>query len=362
MEVHEIAFNKAKIQLMARPDSAFFTAVLFSLRTIFDDSLPTAATDGKKIWINPKFFLSLDRDEQVFVLIHEAMHVAYMHMGRLQSRDMRRWNWACDYVINLQLVQRGFKMPSMGLLDYKYDGMSAEQVYDLLDGSELSDEYIDLKLPENPEELEEHVNDVLVRARIQSRAANDKPGTIPGDIEVYLDRLLNPKLPWQTILRKWFQARAKNDYYWNKPNRRYFPKHILPSLAGVKMINAAVAVDISGSVSDEEFERIASEVHGIMKTLRPDKITLLQFDTRIISVDILKNANDLMKVQFSGRGGTHIGPVMNWANKHRPELLLIFTDGGFYSHGASTKIPTVWLIHNNPNWTAPFGKVVHYEP
>jgi predicted metal-dependent peptidase len=68
-----------------------------------------------------------------------------------------------------------------------------------------------------------------------------------------------------------------------------------------------------------------------------------------------------MRVKFSGRGGTIITPVLNWASENKPQLLMVFTDGGFGFYDTQTKVDTIWLIHGNPNWTAPFGKVIHYE-
>lgn len=362
MEDHNLAMSKTKIRLMDRADSAFFTHVLFSLKTIWNEDIPTAATDGKNILINPHFFMSLSVEERIFILIHEAMHCAYKHVLRAKDKNKSKWNYATDYVINLQLVERNFTMPSAGLLDRQYAGMSAEEVYALLpEQQEYDVQLLDLQDPANTETLDQEMDDVLIRASIQSKIAGDRPGTIPGDIDIYLDRLLNPKLHWTTILRKWVQAQAKTDYSWHKPNRRYFPKHILPGLRGEKLINIAVAIDTSGSVSDEEFRQMASEFHTILNTLKPEKMTLIQFDSSIKHIDVIKTPTDLMQVRFTGRGGTEISPVLQWAEDNKPALLLVFTDGGFYHTQQTLKMPVLWLIHNNPRWTAPFGKVIHYE-
>lgn len=362
MEAHELALSKAKIRLMSRPDTTFFTTVLFSLRIMFDDRVPTACTNGKWIKIGTKFFMELNPEEQLFLLVHEALHVAYMHMMRLSGRDMRKWNWACDYVINLHLVERGFKIPSVGLLDHKYKGMRAEQIYDLLPNDpppELMEDLVESD--EDHEAIERDIQDILIRASMQAKMAGDKPGTIPGEIEIFLQKLLNPKLPWDKLMRKWLQKFAKTDYSWRKPNRRFFPKFHLPSLHGVKMINAAIAVDTSGSVTDEEFHRAVSETYGMINLLRPEKVTFIQFDTNIKSVDEIKTAGDMMNIKFTGRGGTLIEPVLEWANAEKPELLLVFSDGGFSFYDVETRVPVLWLIYNNGRFNAPFGKVVHYE-
>ena len=363
---HEDALNKAKIALMSKADSAFFTHLAFSLIHKFDTKIPTACTNGKQVLYNPQFFMSFGHDERVFLILHEAMHCAYLHMDRTQDRDRRLFNIAADYVINLQLVDRGFKMPSCGLLDEQYRDMSTEQVYNALltcpQEQPMSGFGEDLEEPKGPmDALAADIQDILVRASIQSKLNNDKPGSIPGDIEIFLDRLLNPKLPWNRILQKYLQTFTKNDYSFKTPNRRFFPKYYLPRLYSENLINIAVAVDTSGSVSDKEFNQFVSETNSILRMMKPDNITVLQFDTEIKSVNKVRNIRELMNIQFTGRGGTKINPVLDWANQNKPQLLLVFSDGHFRFYTQETKVKTLWLIHDNKQFKAPFGKTIHYE-
>lgn len=356
------AYDKAKIALMAKPDTAFFTTIVFSLQLYWDWTCPTASTDGTGIWVNPDFFMSLKPEERVFLLVHEAMHTALLHMIRRGNRNKNKWNIACDHFINLSLIERGFKMPAMGLADSKYSGLSADEIYRLLPDEPPTGYSPDLEDPiESPVELEEHVADILVRAAMQSKMQGDSPRAIPGDIEIFLNKLLNPKLPWQRILQKYIQGLSKHDYSWSRPNRRFFPSHYLPSMYSEKLMDIAIAVDASGSVTDDEFLRFVSEIQGILKMMKPDKLTLVQFDSRIKSVDVLSNTRDLMNVTFTGRGGTRIEPVMEWAAENKPKLLLIFTDGEFRFYQDDHKTNTVFLIHNNPQFKSPYGKVIHYD-
>ena len=128
-----------------------------------------------------------------------------------------------------------------------------------------------------------------------------------------------------------------------------------------KLMDIAIAIDASGSVSDDDFKVFVSETHGILKMMKPDKLTLIQFDSVIKQVDQIKNVRDLMGVNFHGRGGTSIEPVMEWAKENKPKLLLVFTDGEFYFRNTDYKTNTVFLIHNNPGFKSPYGKVIHYE-
>lgn len=361
--------TKAKVSLMSRPDSCFFTTLCFSMKHVWDTTIPTACTDGVKVMWNPDFFMGLaDAEERIFLMLHEVLHTAYMHMFRTNGRDHKRWNIACDHVINLQLISRGFRMPTgdnAGHADPKYVGMSAEQVYDLLP-EKCGDPKMEDLIPGEgtPEEqalIEGEIQDILVRAVMQSKMNGDKPGTIPGEIEIFLDKLLNPIIPWNRVLARFFQAFRKSDYSWRRPNRRHFPAHYLPSIRGTTLMDLAIFVDTSASVSDSDFLRMVTELHSLLKMCKPNKMTLGQFDTNLKSVDVIKSVNDLMQVKFTGRGGTKIEPVIQWANENKPQLLLVFSDGDFSFPAEKVQSTTVWLIHNNKGFSPAFGKTVHYE-
>ena len=359
---HVRALEKTKIALMTKPDSVFFCEVAFSLKYVWKEDIPTAATDGIHIFMNPQFFMEQTPEQRLGLLLHECLHPVYMHLTRRGNRQPHKWNIAADHVINLVILDRGFKLPDGGHHDKQYTGMTTEQIYDLLPDPPEPDETIDLLPSELPqEELEQQLEEIIVRAAIRSEQEGDTPGTIPGDIQLFLDKLLKPKLPWNQILIKYLAQFNKSDYTFKKPNKRFFPQYHLPSQYSTCLIDIAVAVDISGSVSDDEFKTFISEIASIFRMMKPNKLTLIQFDTVIHSIDELDGIRDLMQVQFHGRGGTAIEPVIEWAELNKPQLLLFFTDGYFKTKINSTKQEILWLIHNHPKFTIPFGKVIHYQ-
>lgn len=365
--------NKAKAGLMGHPGSAFFTTVLFSMKFQWDDSQPTAWTTGLAVGFNRSFFRSCTPDERIGVLVHEACHPAYLHIGARQAgRDHKLWNAAADHVINLMLLARGFKLPSFRLADERFIGMSTEQVYTILHDESQADPGADkpncgmedLRTPPDMDEREikKAIDDIIIRASVHSKMAGEAAGSVPGDIELYLDQLLRPKLPWQTILRKWLKSLGKFDYSWKRPNRRFFPQHYLPSLwSEGAMVDFQAWVDISGSETDEDFLRFISELHGILKMMKPKKIWLGQFDTSIKSITPVRNVMDLANVKFTGRGGTRITEVLDHIEKTKPKVAMIFTDGGFRMDRETCNTNVLWMIHDSPNWTAPFGRVIHYK-
>ena len=55
------------------------------------------------------------------------------------------------------------------------------------------------------------------------------------------------------------------------------------------------------------------------------------------------------------------GLIREWIDENKPQLTLIFTDGCFGFYNQDTQRDVIWLIHNNPQFDASFGKVIHYD-
>ena len=91
------------------------------------------ATDGVSLYYNPDFVETLNAATLAGTLAHEVMHPALHHHVRRSGRDPKRWNEACDYAINPLLVDAGLSLPEGVLLDNRFRGMSAEQIYNLLE-------------------------------------------------------------------------------------------------------------------------------------------------------------------------------------------------------------------------------------
>lgn len=363
----DAAMLKAKICLMQSANSVFFTSACFSLKHIWDSSIKTMATFGKTVYYNPEYFLSLSTQQQAGLMLRGTFHIIFMHDLRRGTREENKWNVAATQVVNLMLTERGFQMPPHQTVNPNFVNLTVEQVYDL-----LTDE--DEKKEPNPDGVgqgqddgssaatqEGDIQDIVTRSAMQSKMAGEDPGNIPGQCQVMLDKLMNTQLPWPTILRKYLKSLAKEDYTFRKPNRRFFPEFYLPSLHSEKCMDLSVAIDVSGSVSDEDFNSIISELVSVFKMMNPNKIDMISFDTSIRDVIQVKNLKELMSTPFTGRGGTAIEPVLKWVDENKPELLLIFTDGEFgMPSKINTKSDIIWLIYNNPSFTAPHGKVIHY--
>ena len=125
-------FNVEKIKNLALLKYPFFGGLVAGCRMIETEKLPTAATDGKNIFINPKFMESMDEKGQEFVLEHEILHIACNHILRSEGKDKRLWNIATDAVINQMLRRDGGIIPVGGVDMPEAINKKAETIYDRL--------------------------------------------------------------------------------------------------------------------------------------------------------------------------------------------------------------------------------------
>lgn len=102
---------------------------------------PTMCTNGRDIIFHPDFVSSQSDEAIRFVLIHEILHCIGNHMERIGSRNPKGWNIACDYAINpLIKDESGVAWPEVngkrqGLYEARFEGMRAEDIYDILEKS-----------------------------------------------------------------------------------------------------------------------------------------------------------------------------------------------------------------------------------
>ena len=130
-EVREILIT-ARVGMLLR--ASFFGNLATRLKLVnADEWCATAATDGRNFYYNTRFIKMLRPKEVEFLFGHEILHVIYDHFGRCGDRHPKLWNIAGDYCNNADLKKHriGEFITSVPCLyDAKYEGMSAEEVYD----------------------------------------------------------------------------------------------------------------------------------------------------------------------------------------------------------------------------------------
>ena len=353
----------------------------------------TLATDGRTFYYNNGFVHKLTPKEAEFGFAHEVLHNVFDHMGRRDSRDPTLSNIAADYAANQILKdERIGVVPNFIKIfqDDKYRGMSYEQIYDILYekaekidmGSlgELLDEHLDGEgdgdgnedgnkdgkgRPRLTEEEKKQIRDEM-KEPVMAAAQSAGAGRIPAGIRRMISDFTEPKMDWRQILRMNIQSIFKSNFSFARPNRK--SQHcgaILPGMMNEETIDVSVAIDMSGSISDEMAKDFISEVKGIMDEYKDFRLDLWCFDTQVYNYERFTPdaADDILGYQVKGGGGTDFDANYEFMKREDiiPKKFIMFTDGyPCGSWGDEDYCDVLFVIHGNDSIVAPFGQTAYY--
>jgi len=347
----EKAVIRARTVLLVR--APFYACLALHLVLVEDASVGTMAVDGYHMFYAPEFVLSLTEDELIGVVAHETSHCAYAHMTRRQKRHPTVWNWAGDYIINADLLEAGFTLPKKRLHDKRFNGMSTEEVYEILyketpkvelilvsgEGAEGAGgddgdkggcgKVLDAAAPHDKakaDEVERQWEETVRMAVAVAKAQN--AGTVPGHLRRLVDQLEEPRISWRDLTRQFIDQSMIKDYSWSRPNRRYIHQGlILPGFQADALHHLVCEIDISGSVDAEMQRAMVSEAAGALNSGIADKLTIVYFDTEVRKVDEFL-MGELVTCDAPGGGGTDYVDALEWINKNAADAscVIFLTD------------------------------------
>ena len=383
----------ARVGLLLK--ASFFGNLATRLKLInADEWCATAATDGRNFYYNTRFIEMLRPKEIEFLFGHEVLHCVYDHFGRRGDRDPQLWNIANDYCVNGDLVKHnvGEKITSVPCLyDRKYDGMSSEEVYDALyenatkiDMGKLLDQLIDEHLdgegdgdgdqdgegrgrPKLSAEDKQAIKDEIKEAMLAAAATVDGAGNLPAGVKRLIQQLTEPQLNWREILRMNLESTIKADYTWMRASRKgWHMDAVMPGQKPDEMIDVAVMLDASGSISQDMLRDFLSEIQGIMDSFPSYKIHVATFDTNCYNPAQYDsdNLDSMIDYEVSGGGGTDFDCIFTYLKDQEitPRRLIVFTDGyPFGSWGDAEYCDTTWILHGTTTIVPPWGTHAYYD-
>jgi predicted metal-dependent peptidase len=390
----ERRLSKIKIAIMRNPKFALWSGLMTVGKTRVVDDVPTANTNGRDENYGREFIKRLDDKELAFVVLHETLHKAYRHLfiwRKLWEQDAQITNMACDYVINLQLVdmdkdQQLLAMPMhegkvVGLVDERFRGMNAKQVFDILKEEEPEGGYgsgggdgFDEHDWEGAKELTEEQKEALAKevdqAIRQGIIAHEKlVGKGGGGLNRELEDLMHPEVDWREVLKEFVRStcNAKDASSWRRVNRRFLGSDVyMPTLIGEKVGHLVIGIDTSGSVGGKELSEFLSEVQGIAQEVHPEKVDLIYWDGAVAGHEEYDGntvSNIVSSTKPKGGGGTDPTCVMHYLKEKniKPEAIIMLTDGYIGDWGDDWNAPILWTIVRNSRTYAPVGKTIHIK-
>ena len=385
-----------------------------------DGWVPTAATDGKHFYYNHSFVDALDAEEVEFLIGHELLHCVYEHGLRVSTRNKGLFNSTADYAINLDLVNHkiGRLIDTVEVLyDTQYHNMSAEDIYDKLfddfkdqmqkmksqmqgepgeeggqdkstGNSDLDDilngaldEILDGKGEDEKESDPEGKNGPIpmteeeraalrdeIREAVINAAKNSDAGDVPLGVRRMINSLTEPKMNWRELLRAQIESSVVSDYSWLRTSRIGWDiDAVMPGMDSEKAINICVALDTSGSISEDMIRDFLGEVSGIMSQFGQYQIHLWTFDGAVHNPQTFtsENLEDLVTYDIQGGGGTNFEVNFDYMKENEllPDKFVMFTDMyPWNSWGDPNYCDSIFIGHGTTTIVPPFGEYAYYSP
>jgi predicted metal-dependent peptidase len=339
----------------------FWGSIALGTQFIKSDSTKTMATNGKWIKWGPSFVDGITEAETLGVIAHELCHIVLKHHLRRGDRSPKRWNYACDYVINPILKKDGFELPEGGLFDDQFINLTSERAYDMIpepEGDDLWGEVNDDDI--DPDAMSEWEAEIDQRIMIAANEAKNA-GKLPHFIEGIIAQMQQNQVDWRDKLRRFVQGDQPDDYSYARPERKAFHHLglIAPSITRRGAGNIVVGVDTSASVGDEELRHFLGEVNALSNEVNPLSITVIYCDTNINNVERYEQGDEIKVFSHKSRGGTLVQPVFDYIRHNGIEVdhMIYLTDLEVWDFPTSVDFPLLW-VSSSPTAKAPIGETV----
>ena len=339
--------------------------------------IATACIDAThQISANPDFIESLTPAQIRGVLAHELFHAVNQHFSRLQGRDLKRWNYATDAVINAQLQRMGYQLPKGVIHDPRGLTHSEEALYAELDadpasqpnasgdaiGGDLRPEGLPGDAPATPAEMAEAAQafqQAFVRAVQQ--AERQRPGSTPGPLASLYDAIVKPTpVRWQDILATQLTRLATREPSWTRPNKRLRRIAYLPSLQPQPSLgHVTVVLDVSGSISADAIGEARGHILDLLAATPPTRLDLLTADVRLVQLDRDIDRDAPLPPTPITHGGTNLEAALRELDADDiPDVCLLLTDGQTPFTTAPWPDTTMLWAITTPDLTAPYGTTI----
>ena len=351
--------DKVILSLMEDKDN-FYGYFLFQMgREIRFDITSASGVNFKGakyvIYFNPILFLQLNMKQMETTIKHEIHHVLSLHLSRAKELKNKystlTVNLAMDIVVNQYLdnlppysttlkgvnLKYNLNMEAYNTLEYYAEKIQSE--LDLMeendegeeDDSQMTNSMVESYNPEKMHDMwqeSDEFDEKTLREFAEKVINASQKGTIPSQVESLIANLKNSQgeIPWNIMLKKLMGTVESNKKKTiTRRNRRQPNRLELRGEIRNHKSEIAVAIDISGSISNEEFKQAIKEVLSIVKNYNHE-ITIIECDKEVKRVYKAKSVRDIKKRLTSG-GATKFTPVFEYANNTKCNLLIYFTDG-----------------------------------
>jgi predicted metal-dependent peptidase len=294
------------------------------------------------------------------------------HIGRMTGREPKRWNIACDIVVNHYLKQDNIgRMPECGITDpalfAKGQGV-VEVIYNLLESNEgqgqgqSTPSHDQMDAMQEADASEGQVQSKWKPLVMQAQAAAKQAGKLSGALERLVKQAVVSPPNWRQIMAEWMSRSAMGDQRtWSRPSRRMAAAGMYrPATYSEAIGELVIAVDCSGSVSPELLDKFMAHVRALCEDIQPKRIHIAYFHHTVFRVDSYENADDMV-INITESGGTAFSPIFRRvdADGIDPVCCVVLTDLECSDYGPQPGYPVLWASTTDAK--APWGRTIRID-
>ncbi len=354
-------------------DEPFFAALSRKIEKRACNAIPTAGvrvdpdTAQFEMIYNPEFFASLPEEQVRGVLKHEFYHLIFDHVTSRKPEGVnpKVWNIAADLAINSHLqgeLPDMACMPGVGPFEELPLGKTAEWYLANFPERDENDEADGDGEPGDGDEsgeggegqpsdgspgsfddhsgwsesgdspaqeaanqmAKERLKQAMKEAAQEASQSAKGWGTMSSAVKQEIIKRLETKVDWKKVLRYFIKTsqRASRRSSVKRINKRY--AYIHPGKKTQRQAKIAIAIDQSGSVSDDMLSAFFGELNKLAKLA---EFTVVPFDTEVddSNVYVWKKGQN-KKAERVMYGGTCFDAPTDYVNAHSFDGVIILTD------------------------------------
>jgi predicted metal-dependent peptidase len=344
-------------------DEPFFAALSRKIEKRADYNIPTAGVrvDPEsaqfEMIYNPDFFASLPEEQVRGVLKHEFYHLIFEHVTSRKPEGVNHkvWNICADLAINSHLqgeLPEMACMPGVGPFedlplyksaewylanfperpeDEEGEGEGSGEGGEGEPGGESFDDHSGWDdAGQSPEQqaanqmAKERLKNAMKDAAQEAAQSAKGWGSVSGEVKKDILKRLESKVDWRKVLRYFIKTsqRASRRSSVKRINKRY--AYIHPGKKVQRQAKIAIAIDQSGSVSDDMLSAFFGELNGLAKLA---EFTVVPFDTQVdeSKVHVWKKGQNKPAERVLC-GGTDFDAPTKYVNDNSFDGVIILTD------------------------------------
>lgn len=365
--------------LLKQPFYGYVAASVTPAESEDVETIKMANDSTLKLIYNKQWYESISDEKAIGVIIHELLHIIFLHPYRREAREKLLWTIACDMAVNEHispdLLAAGSvtvegiakeireKIPKFKSAEFYYEVISKDESQ--FSFFERNDDIrvvlksgLELNANRQMEDETSEINKSALKSMLSELMEQAQfEGEIPGEVSSLIaDIYKTSDINWRNVLRRFLSGKGKmiKKKSFKRESKRF---ENLPGNKRTMGVNALIALDASGSISDKQLSQFYGELMKIKK-ITGASLSITQFDTDCTApIPIERYVKEKKRVK---NGGTDYRPVFALADSMAMSLLIIFTDGeGTAPSEVNQKV--VWMLPKGGRKPATYGHYVDYD-